>query len=102
MPTKTLYQLQVSVDHEIQSRAHKNMVELQKATKKQETLETVCAHAKSQMQEENERRNELELRVEDIFGKFPTTVQGSELLAAEKIDQITQEIDQYEKETLCG
>jgi hypothetical protein len=29
MPENTLYQLQVSIDHEIQSRAHQNMVKLQ-------------------------------------------------------------------------
>jgi hypothetical protein len=40
------------------------------------------------MQEEKECRNELERRVEDIFGKLPTTAQGSELPAAENIDQI--------------
>jgi hypothetical protein len=34
MPTKALYQLQVSVDHEIQSREHKNFFKLQQATKK--------------------------------------------------------------------
>jgi hypothetical protein len=43
MPAKALYQFQVSVNHEIQSRAHKNMVEIKQATKKQETLEIVCA-----------------------------------------------------------
>jgi hypothetical protein len=43
MPSRELYKLQVSVDHEMQSRAHKNLVELQQATKKREALETVCA-----------------------------------------------------------
>jgi hypothetical protein len=38
---------------------------------------------------------EKECRVEDIFGKLPTTTQGSELLVAEKIDQIAQAVDQY-------
>jgi hypothetical protein len=56
------------------------------------------------MQEEKEHINELERRVEDIFGKLLTTTQGSELPAAENIDQIAQKIDQYQKEieTLCG
>jgi len=42
--------------------------------------------------------------VEDIFKKLPTTVQGSELPAEEKIDQIAHAIDKYQKEieTLCG
>jgi len=42
--------------------------------------------------------------VEEIFGKLPATTQGNELLAAEKIDQIVQAIDQYQKEieTLRG
>jgi hypothetical protein len=42
--------------------------------------------------------------VEDIFRKLPTTVQGSELPAVEKIDRIVHAIDQYQKEieTLHG
>jgi hypothetical protein len=104
MSAMALYQLKVSIDHEIQSRAHKNVVELKQATKKKETLEIVCVQAKSEMQEEKECKNELECRVEEIFGKLPTTAQGSELPAAEIIDQIMQVIDQYQKEieTLCG
>jgi hypothetical protein len=39
MPSRALYKLQVSVDHEIQSLAHKNLVELHKETKKWEALE---------------------------------------------------------------
>jgi hypothetical protein len=78
--------LQVIVDHEIQSRGHKNLVELQKATKKRETLETICEQAKYETREEKEHRNELECRVEEIFGKLSSTAQGRELPAAEKID----------------
>jgi hypothetical protein len=42
--------------------------------------------------------------VEEVFGKLPTTSQGNELPAVEKIDQIAQAIDQYQKEikTLRG
>jgi hypothetical protein len=36
--------------------------------------------------------------VEEFFGKLPTTVQGNEPPVAEKIDQIAQAIDQYQKE----
>jgi hypothetical protein len=36
--------------------------------------------------------------VEEIFGKLPSTAQGNELPAAEKIDQIAQAIDRYQKE----
>jgi hypothetical protein len=60
MPSRELHKLQVSVDHEVQSRAHKNLVELQQATKKQEALEKVCEQAKLETQEEKECRNELE------------------------------------------
>jgi hypothetical protein len=41
MPSKALYKLQVSVDHKIQSQAHKILVKLQKETKKQEMLENI-------------------------------------------------------------
>jgi hypothetical protein len=63
MPTKALYQLQVSVDHEIQSRAHKNLVELQQPKKKRKNLETVCTQEKSETQEEKGCITELECRV---------------------------------------
>jgi hypothetical protein len=43
IPLRELHKLQVSIDHKMQSRAHKNLVELQQATKKREVLETVCA-----------------------------------------------------------
>jgi len=47
IPSKALHKLQVRVDHEMQAWAHKNLVELQQATKKREALETVCAKTKS-------------------------------------------------------
>jgi hypothetical protein len=51
------------------------------------------AHRKNQeTQEEKGCRTELECRVEDIFGKLPTTAQGSELPVVENIDQIAQEL----------
>ena len=40
----------------------------------------------------------MERRVEEIFGKLPTTTQGNELPAAKNIDQIAQAIDRYKKE----
>jgi hypothetical protein len=88
IPSRALHKLQVSVDHEMKSRAHKNIVELQKATKQWEALEKEYEQAKSKTQKEMECKNELERRVEDIFGKLPNTVQGNELLAAKSIDQI--------------
>jgi hypothetical protein len=50
---------------------------------------------KLETQEEKGRRTELEHRVEDIFGKLPTTLQGSEIPVEEKIDRIAHAIDQY-------
>jgi hypothetical protein len=59
---------------------------------------------KSETQEAKGHITELERRVEDIFGKLPTTAQGSELPMAEQINQIVHAIDQYQKEieTLRG
>ena len=88
MPSRELYKLQVSFNHKMQSQAHKNLLELQQETKKREALEIVCAQAKSKTQEEKECINELERRVEEIFGKLPTTAQGNELPDIENIDQI--------------
>jgi hypothetical protein len=104
IPSKELHKLQVSVDHEMHAREHKNLVELQQATKRREALETVCAQAQSETKEEKECRSKMERKVEEVFGKLPNTAQGNELPAVEKIDQIAQAIDQYQKEieTLCG
>ena len=88
LPLRTLHKLQVSVDHEVQSCAHKNLVELQQETKKREALEKFCEQAKLKTQEEKEHRNELERRVGGIFEKIPSTAQGNELLVAGKIDRI--------------
>jgi hypothetical protein len=46
MPSRALHKLQVSVDQEVQSRAHKNLVEIQQATKKCKALEKVHEQAK--------------------------------------------------------
>jgi hypothetical protein len=41
MPSRALHKLQVSINHKVQSRAHKDLVELQKATEKWDMLEIV-------------------------------------------------------------
>jgi thymidylate synthase len=98
MSSRELHKLQVSINHEMQSRAHKNLVELQKATKQWEALEKEYEHAKSETQKEMEHKKELECGVGEIFGKLPNTAKGNELPAIEKIDQIAQAIAQYQKE----
>jgi hypothetical protein len=98
MSSRALHKLQVSVDHEMQSRAHNNLVKLQKATKQREVLEKEYEQAKSETQKEMEKNNELECRVGEIFGKLPNTTEGNELPSIEKIDQIAQAIVQYQKE----
>jgi hypothetical protein len=98
MPSRALHKFKVRFNHKVQSRAHKKLVEIQQATKKREALEKVCEQAKLETQEEKECRNELERRVGAVFEKLPSTAQWNELLVAGKIDQIAQEIDQYQKE----
>jgi peptidoglycan hydrolase CwlO-like protein len=80
------------------------LVELKQVAKKKETLETVCVQEKSETQEAKGHITELERRVEDIFGKLPTTAQGSELSMEKQINRIVHAIDQYQKEieTLRG
>jgi hypothetical protein len=98
MLSRALYKLQVSVNHEMQSQAQKNLVKLQKETKQREALEKEYERAKSETQKEMEHKNKLERRVGEFFGKIPNTAEGNELPAAEKIDQIAQAIAQYQKE----
>jgi hypothetical protein len=51
MSSRALHKLQVSVDQEVQSRAHKNLVELQQETKKREVLEKKIEQAKFKTRE---------------------------------------------------
>jgi hypothetical protein len=46
MPSRELHKLQVSVNHEAQSRAHKDLVKLQQAKNKRDTLEIIYEHAR--------------------------------------------------------
>jgi hypothetical protein len=98
IPSGALHRLQVSVNHEVQSRAHKHLTELKQETKKQDALEIVYEKAKSETQEERERIKGLEKKVAGTYEKIPQAAQGDEITAVEKIDRIAQEIDQYQKE----
>ena len=52
IPSRPLHKLQVRVDYKMQSQAHKNLVEIQKETKKREALEKEYEQAKSEIQKE--------------------------------------------------
>jgi hypothetical protein len=82
MPSRALHKFQVSVDHEVQSRAHKNLVELQQTKKKHKALEKLCEQAKLETREEKECKNELERRVGGVFEKLLITAQGNELFGS--------------------
>jgi hypothetical protein len=58
----------------------------------------IYEQAKLETQEEREHVNGLEQKVVGTYEKIPKTTQRDELTAVEKIDQIAQEIDQYQKE----
>jgi hypothetical protein len=54
IPLGALHRLQVSVNHEVQSHAHRNLTELKQETKKWETLEIVYEKDKYDTEEERE------------------------------------------------
>jgi hypothetical protein len=69
---------------------------------KQDALEIICEQAKFETQEEREHEW-IGAKVAGTYEKIPNIAQRDELTAAEKIDQIAQAIDQYQKEieNLC-
>ena len=93
-----LHRLQVSVNHEVQSREHKDLIELKQERKKQDALEIFYDQDKSETQEEWEHIKGLEQKVAGTYEKIPQATQRDEITAAKKIDRIAQEIDQYQKE----
>jgi hypothetical protein len=71
IPSWALHKLQVSFNHEVQSRARRDLTELKKATKKRDTLEIVYEKAKYETEEERECRNGLEQKVAGTYEKIP-------------------------------
>ena len=60
IPVEALHKLQVSMNHEVQSQARKDLNELKKVRKKLDVLEIVYDQAKSKTREERERIKGLE------------------------------------------
>jgi hypothetical protein len=75
IPSGALHRLQVSVNHEVQSHARKDLTELKQATKKQDALEIVYEKAKSETQEEREHIKGLEQKVAGTYEKIPQAAQ---------------------------
>jgi hypothetical protein len=98
IPSGALHRLQVSVNHEVQSRARRDLTELKQATKKRDELKLGHEKAKSDTEEERERLKGLEQKVAGTYEKIPQAAQSEEFATTKKIDRIAQEIDQYQKE----
>jgi hypothetical protein len=74
IPSRNLHKLQVSMNHEVQSREGKDLVDLQQETKKWDMLEILCEQAKFETQEERERRNGLDKKVVGTYERIPKIV----------------------------
>jgi hypothetical protein len=98
IPSGALHRLQVSVNHEVQSRAHRHLIKLKQATKEQDELKVGYEKAKSETEEEREHLKGLEQKVAGTYEKIPQAMQNEEVATTEKIDRIAQAIDQYQKE----
>jgi hypothetical protein len=98
IPSKALHKLHVSFTQEVQSRACTDTSKLQQVKDKWDTLELIYEKANIETKEERECMNGLEQKVVETYEKIPKTTQRAELIATEKIDQIVQEINQYQHE----
>jgi hypothetical protein len=98
IPSGELHRLQVSINHEVHSRAHKHLIDLKKAIKKQDELKVGYEKAKSEIEEERKCLKGLEQKVAGTYENIPQVVQNEEVATMKNIDQIAQAIDQYQKE----
>jgi hypothetical protein len=98
IPSGALHRLEVSLNHEVQSHARRDLTDLKQATNKREVLEIVYEKDKSETKEERARIKGMEHKVEGTYEKIPQAAQSEEIAAPEKIDQIVQEIEKYQKE----
>jgi hypothetical protein len=60
IPSGALHNLKVSINHEVQTHAHRDLTELKEEINKQDVLEIVYEKAKYETEEERERQNGLE------------------------------------------
>jgi len=96
VPTKVLYKLQISVAHEIQSRARANATSLQLANEVKKTLEMTLNHVLFEREEANKHTGRLEKKVEEVFKTIPDNVQKrGNIPIEEKIEKIMHAMEAY-------
>jgi hypothetical protein len=71
IPLRALHRLQVSINHEVQSLTHRDLIELKHAIKKQDELKIGYEKAKSETEKEREHLKGLEQKVAENYEKIP-------------------------------
>jgi DNA repair exonuclease SbcCD ATPase subunit len=98
IPTKALYRLQASVMQEVQSRARVDATNLEVGRGVVEMLQITCDQLTTEKEEEKECTDKLEQGLTMVYNRIPDNVQAPERSAEEKINLISQTIDQYKQE----
>jgi hypothetical protein len=71
IPSGALHRLQVSINHEVQSRACRHLIELKQETKEQDELKVGYKKAKYETEEERKCLKGLEQKVVGTYEKIP-------------------------------
>jgi hypothetical protein len=98
IPTKALYKLQVSVVHEVQSRARMDATDLETTREAKEVLETVLTEVRLEQEEEKQCAERLEKRLEEVFQTILDSALAGEINAEEKLKKIVQTMEEYKQE----
>jgi oligoendopeptidase F len=98
IPTKELYKLQISVMHEVQSRARTYAMNLETTKEVKEILEISLNQVQLERDEEKQRMEKIEQRLEEVFKTIPDNAQAEELSTEEKIQKIVQAMESYRQE----
>jgi hypothetical protein len=79
IPTKALYKLQISVAHEVQSRARTDAMNLETTKEVKEILEISLNQVQLERDEEKQCMEKLEQRLEEVFKTIPDNALAEEL-----------------------
>jgi chromosome segregation ATPase len=91
-------QLQASVMQEVQSRARADATNLEVGRGVIEMLQITCDQLTTKKEEEKEHIDKLEHRLTKTYNRIPDNAQAPERSIEEKINLISQTIDQYKQE----
>jgi hypothetical protein len=98
IPTKALYRIHASVMQEVKSKAYADATKLEVGRGVVKMIQITCDQLTMEKEEEEECANKLEHGLNTVYVHIQNSVKALKKSAEEKINLISEKIDQYKQE----